>query len=113
MSEDELNEERIFLNTKEIEVNCNLLETSDGNLGRTLETFVTTRYVSSVPNGMFQRFNTRMLNPKYHRMIFNEVKEINIQIKDRHSGKLLKLDSGEVIATLHFKASAKNDNTSF
>lgn len=102
-TETELAYEHIFSNTREVEVRCNLLEISEGNIEKTIDTFVFTPKFDRDHISTFQRFNVRIVNPKYHRMRSNQVKEIKIQIKDRKSGKLLMLKCGEVVATLHFK----------
>lgn len=96
MTSEEQYDAEIVRKTKEIEITCNLVDSSS----KILDTLVVTPEVISESFGQYQRFNTRILSPKFHRLSCDNVKEIKLCVKDRSKNEELKFPSGSVVATL-------------
>lgn len=98
-ADDRLRDEMVR-RTKEISISCNLIAVIDGNNDQELDSFVISPDLGLENFGYFLRQNIRVLEPKKHRVGHDKLQTIELNIKDKHTGRLLNLTIGEVIATL-------------
>lgn len=103
LSNDEHFKDEETRRTKEIDVCCNLIETSEGNVRQIMDTLVIYPDLLSASFGGLHRLNVRITDPKYHHVKAGIVSKIQLQIKERKSQQLFSIDKGEIFATLCLK----------
>lgn len=97
---DELYHEKTLMKTKCLNISCNLIDIRDGNTQRILESIIISPDINNENYGIFERYNCTFAQPKFHKVNLTSIKEIEIEIKENSTGKLLKIPTGETVLTL-------------